>query len=201
MAQKKFFDDVRKPLFHGRIKQSQVNGLNRMIAYAVDNNYTRFQTAYILATAHHETGGRMIPVREGFAKTDLGARRAVAKLYAKGLITRNYALPKRKGGPSYYGRGLVQITHDYNYDNFGRILKIPLLDNPDLALTWDVALPCLFIGHEKGVYRGHKLPRTGTFTPKLRGIINGDIRKNGALVAGYAKLYFNALEGEGLVTR
>jgi len=196
MASKAFFDAVRRPLFGGRLRQAQVEGMNNIVGYGVEHGYSRFALAYILATAHHETGRRMQPIREGFCRTDMGSRLAVARLVTKGIIRYNYAAQDENGN-SFYGRGLVQITHKDNYVKFERITGKPLSTVPDLALEWDVALVCLFIGHRDGLYTGKKLPSDGTgFTKELRAIINGDVRKNGTLVASYARMYFNALESE-----
>ncbi|CAL4920617.1 unnamed protein product [Urochloa decumbens] len=37
--------------------------------------------------------------------------------------------------PPYYGRGPIQLTHDYNYRKAGRALGLDLLGNPDLVST------------------------------------------------------------------
>ncbi len=37
-------------------------------------------------------------------------------------------------GITYHGRGFIQLTGRSNYRNYGRILGVPLEDNPDLAL-------------------------------------------------------------------
>lgn len=43
------------------------------------------------------------------------------------------------GGDQYYGRGYIQVTHDYNYRDLGKKLGLNLLKNPDLLLRPDVA--------------------------------------------------------------
>ena len=69
--------------------------------------------AYALATAWHETGGKMLPVREGFKATDADACAHVSD-YCKKQGIANYAA-RHPNGHSYYGRGYVQLTHGDNY--------------------------------------------------------------------------------------
>lgn len=202
MASKAFFDAVRRPLFNGRLSAKQVDGLNRIVAYGLKNGYSRPDLAYVLATVHHEVGRRMQPIREGFASTDAGARRAVANLKARGIIRTNYALPAGPYKQSYYGRGLVQITWLDNYKKFSPIVGHDLVKNPDLVLDWDIALDILFIGMRDGMFRKSSLddvPDVMTspeFEAEDRDIINGDVRKNGQAIANIAARYWRALEHE-----
>ena len=53
---------------------------------------------------------------------------------------RDGSIPKNwnnySGGSNYHGRGLIQITHDYNYKSFGKYIKNDLIkDNPDLICS------------------------------------------------------------------
>lgn len=171
---------------------------------------SREDLAYILATVFHETAGWMQPIREGarrygLAYTDAQARRAVASAVAKGIIARNYALPD-SAGHSFYGRGLLQITHRENYAKFGILCGTDLTANPDHALEWPIALLILFYGMEHGSFRdGHDLTAvdaTDTFNDwvRARGIINGDTKKYGVVIALHAQDFYNAL-GETYETR
>lgn len=196
-----FFDVVRGQVFGGKLTTGQVDGLNRIITYARRYDFARLHLAYVLATTTHETAFWMQPIREGArrfgtAYTDAQSRRAVANAVAKGIIKKNYALPA-KNGHSYYGRGLVQITHLDNYAKLGKIIGVDLAGNPDLALDWEVALPITFVGMAQGVFRaGHRLDMiqsTDDFRA-ARNIINGDIKTNGSIIAGYALAYHSALE-------
>lgn len=93
------------------------------------------QLAYILATVYHETGKRMVPVREGFAETDAEAIRKVTRLCrARGRS--NYALPSPRTGQSYFGRGPIQLTHEDNYRYADERLGMDgeLVRNPSRAL-------------------------------------------------------------------
>ena len=45
----------------------------------------------------------------------------------------------KKYGERYYGRGYIQLTHDYNYKAMGDKLGIDLLNNPELAADPEIA--------------------------------------------------------------
>lgn len=203
LDQARFFASIRS-LF-GPLSAAQVAGIERLIdaflAYAL--LLDRRHLAYILATSFHETGQRMVPVREGFAKTDAVARAAVAKLFAQGRISRNYAAPNARG-LSFYGRGDVQLTHEANYLAMGRLLGLDLAGSPDLALDPATSARILIEGVTRGV------SARGDFTGKaLEDYIVGDrcdyagARRtvNGtdkaALIAGYAEQFEAALVAGG----
>lgn len=135
---------------------SQVDGVKRIVDTCLMHGIgSKHHVAYILATAYHETGGRMQPVREGFASTNEGAIKAVTRLHEQGRIRTNYALPIN--GHSYYGRGLVQITWLENYKRVGGLLGIDLVNNPDLALDPQVSADILVKGMAGGWFTGRKL--------------------------------------------
>jgi len=181
---KKLYSFLRKSPFGGRLTQSQVDGTNMIIQefYKVDDDIRKL--AYILATAFHETGGRMVAVREGFAKSDKSARH----------IIRNYKYGKVHEGTGhvYYGRGHVQLTWAQNYRRMGNILNIPLYENPDLALDPQISATILVEGMTRGI------SGKGDFTGKsladyfndniddpigARRIVNGTDKDK--LIAGY----------------
>lgn len=59
-------------VFGTSLSQSQVDGINGILdAFATHGDGRDKTLAYALATAYHETGARMVPVREGFAKDDV----------------------------------------------------------------------------------------------------------------------------------
>ncbi len=156
--------------------------------------------AYALATAWHETGKRMQPVREGFADTDAQAYACVAA-YCQKKRTDNYAR-RHDNGMSYYGRGYVQLTHAANYVKMGQRLGLgkKLYDNPDLAMQPGTAAKILLIGMEEGCFRPKAGQLIDYFDGKkndwknARGLINGDIAKNGMTVGNYGKAFFTALD-------
>lgn len=135
---------------------SQREGVGRIIDTCLMNGIgSKYHASYILATAYHETGGRMQPVREGFASTNAGAIREVTRLHEQGRIRVNYAIPIN--GRSYYGRGLVQITWLENYKRVGGLLGVDLVNNPDLALDPQVSADILVKGMAGGWFTGRKL--------------------------------------------
>lgn len=204
---KAFFDAVR-PLFGGRLKQHQVEGLNAIVEYGKENGYYRSWLAYALATAQHETANWMQPIREGAQRygptySDASARRAVASIHAKGIISTNYALPDGPFNLSYYGRGLVQITWLVNYEKFTKILRINFVKYPDETLNMQNALDIMFIGMRDGVFTGKKLKSLPKVNAELsdfikaRAMVNGDVRKYGPKIARKAIVYEEALKAIG----
>ncbi len=184
-----FFAYIRKSPFGGRLTQAQVDGIKAILAAAEKHNVTSTKfLAYILATPFHETGGLMQPVREGFAKSDAAARRVVAK--------RSYGKPSPRTGAVYYGRGLVQLTWEANYEKMGYIIGENLWQNPDLALREDISAEILVVGMLRGSFTGRTLAHY--FADDLndpigaRRIINGNDKAS--LIATYYKAFFDALE-------
>lgn len=125
-------------VFGTSLSQSQVNGIEGILqAFAEVGDGRRDTLAYALGTAYHETGRRMVPVREGFADTDAGARRAVRNLAkkrgAKSAVAR-YSQPAGPHGHVYYGRGHVQLTWLDNYAASSKDAGADLVANPDAML-------------------------------------------------------------------
>lgn len=215
MAQKvdrKFFFDKWRAAF-GALNSTQVAGLDAILD-AVDEFkvFNPYHFGAVIATVRIEVGSQMYPVREGFAKTDAGARAAVKKLYQAGVISRNYALSDAETGQSYYGRGFPQTTHKENYLKTGTALGVGdmFVKNPDLLLLPKWAARGMVVMMQKGLYRpGNSLvSRLGTFphVPSRleifmsREIINGDKnkyrdgRKIGDTYADYVVKFANMLK-------
>lgn len=144
MNRKAFFDSVRESLFGGNMNREQVDGLNLLLdtwySHKTYPDYPVSWLAYILATAHWETGGRMQPVRE------------IARGRGK-----KYGIPDSVTRQVYYGRGHVQLTWADNYKRMGRLLNIDLYGNPDLALNPVVSANIMFRGMIDGIFTGKKL--------------------------------------------
>lgn len=186
-----FFSAIRQPLFPLGFKQSQVDGLNTILD-ACDSHPLAW-VAYELATAYHEVGATMQPVREGFGKTDADSRRVVAR--------RAYGKPGRNGGQVPYGRGLVQTTWDENYERTDEKLGLggTLIANYDRLLEPAIAAAALARGMVEGWYTGKAL---ATYLSPIylgsrkafgdaRRIINGTDKAD--MIAGYALAFQSAL--------
>ncbi|GJE61692.1 glycoside hydrolase family 19 protein [Methylobacterium trifolii] len=200
-----FFAAARADLFGGSLSQAQVDGIERLIAaFTLYGSGDRRHLAYILATSYHETGRRMMPVREGFAATDAAARAAVAGLYAKGKISQNYALPNARG-QSFYGRGDVQLTFEANYRRMGQVLGLDLVAFPDLVLEPATSARVIVEGMLRGI------SGRGDFSGKaLEDYIDGDrcdyvqarrvvnILDKAAQIASYAGDFEHALVVAGM---
>jgi hypothetical protein len=133
-----FFRELRKKLTRN-LDQKQVDSINGILKYAKKNNITnQFVLSYFISTAWGEC--RLRPVREGFKKTDRAARAYVKRM--------GYKYAKVINGHVYYGRGLVQLTWDFNYEDWG------ITDDPDKALEPDFAAKVLVIGMLDGRYNG-----------------------------------------------
>ncbi|AGR48034.1 chitinase [Sinorhizobium phage phiM7] len=207
MNRKTFFDKVRNDplLFRGSLTADQVKGmdaiLNRMVK--LDARWL----AYALATAFHETGGRMVPIMENLNYSAKGLRATfpkyfnladAAKYERKPQAIANRAYGNRMGnGPEasgdgwkYRGRGLVQITGKDNYTKYG------IADNPDRALEPDVAVMIMFDGMTAGKFTGKKLSdyfdADTTDWVGARKIING--LDKAEKIAGEAKAFFAAIQ-------
>lgn len=176
-----FFAQIRS-LF-GRMSRSQVEGLNSLLD-AVGGCLIN-EAAYMLATAYHETAHTMQPIEE-YGKgrgRDYGKRLKMSrKPYSDTL-------------PIYYGRGYVQLTWYENYDKAGRLLKLDLLRQPELALQADVAAKIMREGMFDGWFTGKKLGeyiglRTAEYVSARR-IING--MDKAQFIAGYAVVFELAL--------
>ncbi|RIV23390.1 carboxypeptidase [Fibrisoma montanum] len=96
------------------------------------------QIAYVLATVEWETAKTFRPVREAFWLSEEWRRKNL----------RYYP---------YYGRGYVQLTWKYNYENYSELLDIDLVKTPDLAMEPDTALFILVHGFRTGNFTGRKI--------------------------------------------
>lgn len=153
------------------------------------NGLLRNQAAYVLASAHHETGGFKW-MREIWGPT------AAQKRYEGREDLGN---TERGDGKRFMGRGFVQITGRRNYADWSRRLGIDLVSHPELAEKKDIAAKIIVKGMHLGTFTGKKL--SDYITLKRSDFINARRIVNGtdkaALIAGYAREYDALLKAEG----
>ncbi|MGQ8632713.1 glycoside hydrolase family 19 protein [Agrobacterium sp. DKPNP3] len=196
-----FFAYARRAPFGGRLTQGQIDGMNALFRCWESHKIPapdKRHLAYILASVFHETGGRMVPVRETFASTDAGAIAALDKAYKAGRLGQVSKPYWRKGanGKAYFGRGDIQLTHEENYRVLGERIGVDLVGNPSLALDLDISAEIAIVGMLEGLFTGKKL--TDYFNLKkddpigARAVVNGTDKAK--LIAGYYKFFLDALE-------
>ena len=192
MNRQVFFDEIRHSLFSDRITKNQIDGLNFKLAAWEKSGLTDIRwLAYMLATSYHETARTMQPIEE------YGKGRG--KPYGQKLRhdRKPYTFPDKL----YYGRGDVQLTWYENYETMGKLLGIPLLEQPELALKPDISAKIMIEGMTKGKsnrgdFTGVSLENYFSATKDdpvhARRIINGLDKAN--LIAGYHDKFLTAIK-------
>lgn len=201
-----FFAALRRRdsgVFGTSLSQRQVDGINGILsAFETHGDGHRSTLAYALATAYHETGGRMVPVREGFASTDAGARRAVNRLAAQrgpNSAVAKYAQPQPPHGHVYYGRGHVQLTWKDNYARSSADAGVDLVANPDAMLDPVISARVLIKGLIDGRWNGqghgvHHYLGQGDWIGARRTV---NILDKAEQIAAYAHAFDSALREAG----
>lgn len=192
MNRQAFFDEIRHSLFSDRITQNQIDGLNFKLTAWEKSGLTDIRwLAYMLATSYHETAQTMQPIEE------YGKGRG--KPYGQKLRhnRKPYAFPDKL----YYGRGDVQLTWYENYEAMGKLLGIPLLEQPELALKPDISAQIMIEGmtrgkSNRGDFTGVSLENYFSATKDdpvhARRIING--LDKAKLIAGYHDKFLTAIK-------
>ncbi len=201
MDKKIFYDNIRKSLFKTGLTDKQVSGIESILA-AIAAHPTQIpmrDQAYIFATAYHETGRTMQPVRETFASTDDMAIARLEKAFKAGTLTwvKTPYWRKDAQGKTWLGRGYVQLTHKYNYEKATKELGIDFVGNPNLAMVDAPAARILVEGSVEGWFTGKKLADYTDFASKRR-VINGTDKA--ATISGYAESFLLAFLAAGAVT-
>ncbi|MFO1141991.1 MAG: glycoside hydrolase family 19 protein [Amaricoccus sp.] len=209
MRRPDFYDALRQPgagVFAGSLTREQVAGIEGILDAMQAVGDGRAKTlAYALATAYHETGRKMVPVREGFASSDEGAIRAVAALARKrgaDSAPARYGKPTGPYGKAYYGRGHVQLTWRENYVRSSEDAGIDLERDPDAMLDPVVSARILIKGLVDGRWNGagrglaYYLPDDGDDNLKdARRTVNGTDRWDA--IAGHYAAFHAAIEAAG----
>ena len=194
-----FFDLCRRGVMGPTLDDNEVSGCQVILDAMAGTPISH--CAYALATAWHETGHTMQPIKE------FGGPRYYFRMYdpqgERPALAKSYGNKFPGDGALFAGRGYVQLTWRVNYAQFGKLLGYPLEGNPDLALRPDIAAQIMRTGMDRGLFTGkafdHFLPATGNATREqfidARRIINGKDRA--ALIADYAVAFQSALQGGG----
>lgn len=190
-----FYDTVRLTLFDGRMRQTQVNGMNVFLDYwenGFASNDDRW-LAYMLATAYHEVDKKMQPIKE------YGSDAYFFRMYdiegQRPDVARDLGNTQPGDGVKFHGRGYVQLTGRRNYQDMSNRLGVDLVSNPGLALETDIAARIIFEGMIDGSFTGKKL--SDYFNPTMenwkqaRRIVNR--LDKAELIAGYGKLFYRAI--------
>jgi putative chitinase len=140
---------------------------------------TDAQTAYILATAYHETRATMKPVKEAFWVSNAEAWRSRNLRYYP-----------------WYGRGYVQLTWEANYLKAGKALDRDLTTDPDVVMEPQISAEILVMGMLEGWFTGKFLKSYIWEDRKdytgARRIVNGTDKAD--LIASYAVIYEGLLK-------
>lgn len=135
-----FLDGIQKAF--GKLNQAQVQSITQIVwSFQIYGDRDLRKLAYILATAWHES--KLVLDKE--------------KRCTPG--TKCYALQEAYWYTGYYGRGLIQITHEDNYKRMGKALGIDLANNPELALDRVVSADIAVRGMMEGIFTGVALSR------------------------------------------
>lgn len=206
MNNQRFFAGLRvrgSGVFSTSLSQAQVDGINGILeAFAEVGDGKADTLAYALATAYHETAHRMVPVREGLATTDAGARRAVNALAAKrgpNSAVAKYAKPQPPYGHVYYGRGHVQLTWLDNYRRSSADASTDLVKNPDAMLDPKISARVLIKGLLDGRWNGQG---KGLRYYLDKGDVIGarrtvNVQDKASQIAGYHRAFLKALTDAG----
>lgn len=198
MTRAAFYDAIR-PTFGGKLTAGQVSGLEVLLTATEGLPLTH--RAYCLATAYHETGQRMQPVRECFAPSDGETVRRLEAAWKKGQLTwvkTPYWRPDADG-KAWFGRGYVQLTHKANYDKLGKRIGVDLVADPSAALSPFLAAKILVVGMVEGLFTGKRMADylPGNYMG-ARAIVNGNDRAQA--IAGYAGRFEAALKAAEVST-
>ena len=137
-----FYASIRSTGLFKTLLQAQVDTIDGLLNECEKQGiYDPRQIAYIFATAYWEAHNPKKPELRMTPMKEFGG-----EAYLKG----------KKYYP-FFGRGLSQLTWDYNYKKEGQRLNLDLLTNPDLILDIPVAVNSHVYCMANGSYTGKKL--------------------------------------------
>jgi hypothetical protein len=176
MDRAKFFASIRKSLA-GTLTKAQVVGMEAILdAWDARGGGRRQHLSYILATAWHETAGRMEPVietRQASEAANPSVETAIKRLessWSRGKLPWVHTPYWRRDadGLSWLGRGYPQVTHKDNYEKAEKATGHKFTTYPSLMLDVVPAIDAMFWGMTTGGFTGKK----------LKDYLNGDVANN-----------------------
>lgn len=181
-----FYARVTERLFKGSLPGWQREPLDRLIDAGAERGRSLEEVAYVLATAHHETGRFKYMEEIG---------RGEGRDYGESVLV---ARGRRE---TYHGRGFVQVTWLANYAKMGMLIGVDLVNEPEKAKEPATAAAVIWEGMIRGLFTGKSLadyirPGDVDFV-EARRIVNGT--DQASAIAAYAEEYAAALGliGEG----
>lgn len=217
MDRSKFFQAVKEQGLYRTLPQSAVSALDAILD--ASRGLPVEHVAYVMATAYHEVGKNLVPIRENLYYTSASRIQKVwprrfptiasAQPYVKAAVklankVYNGRLGNREGtndGWDYRGGGWVQTTGRELYAKVSRLTGIDLVGNPELILAPATSAFALVAGLRDGFYTGKKLRdynrASGFDYVNARAIVNNDVAANGKAIAGYARSFEKALQAAG----
>ena len=134
------------------ITESQALGFNTILKVLNEESATKEEASYILATALHETNRKMIPKEEDeytefyVEMYDIeGSRKTTALRLGN---------TEAGDGEKYKQRGFISVLGKNNYKVFEELLKLPLVEKPELLTDIEVASKALVKGMLEATYTG-----------------------------------------------
>lgn len=205
MDKKKLFDTLRgSKLFPKTLTTENVVGVESIVDAAMDYRITDpAHVAYMLANAHHETGGYMSPIKETVYAShkdknpsDAAVIARLDKAWKAGQLSW-VKTPYWKDG--WFGRGQIQLTHEKNYRKLGDVVGVDLVKNRNAMLDAKTSAKVTVVGMRDGLFTGKKLsdfsfPSALSAEPEKnpRRIING-VDGTDKKVADAFKIFYDAL--------
>jgi hypothetical protein len=205
-----FYDSLRDARLLGQsISQAEFRGIETLLIACANAQWGVSWIAYALATAYHETGHTMQPVREAFWLEERDRNAYLTRQYdiagRRPNVAREYENTQPGDGIKYAGRCYVQLTWKRNYRVMTERLRragwdIDLVADPDRALDPEVAAAIIVIGMSEGLFTGRgigdDLPRAHPASLEqfiaTRDTINGtDAQRQ---IAEYAIIFQTALQ-------
>lgn len=186
LADEGAFWTIVRPMFSGKLSNAQVAGIKAILSAA--SHHPISWVAYELATAFHETGGKMAPNRENMNYSVAGLRATFGRHRISDADCRKYGRSKSQSanqvaianivyggefgrtqlgnvmpgdGWKYRGGGMCHNTGRRNAERADQDMGLggAYLANPDVILDIDIAAREMVTGMETGRYSGKNLAR------------------------------------------